>query len=90
MNLEVAKRSLENEVKDVNTNVQHPLDCKYAIWKIIDYLWASYLEEENKGTQMDWLCNLYEGVGMSEDNMKSFRLEIELLIKTIERNPLKC
>lgn len=89
MDLEVAKKILENEVKDVHTNVQSPLECKYATWKIIDYLWTCYLERENRGTQMNWLCNLYEGVGMSEENMKTFRLEIELLMETIERNPLK-
>ncbi|MBQ8192223.1 MAG: hypothetical protein IJZ45_10795 [Bacteroidaceae bacterium] len=89
MELKVAQKVLEDEVKDEHTNVQSPLECKYATWKIINYLWASYFEKKNRGTQMDWLCNLYEEAGMSEENMRTFRLEIELLMETIERNPLK-
>jgi len=89
MDLEEAKKILENEVKDVHTNVQCPFNCKYATWKIIDYLWTCNLEGGNWGTYMDWLYNLYEEAGMSEKSMKTFRLEIELLTDVIERNPLK-
>ena len=89
MDVKTAKIILENGTQDVNTNVHEPLNNKWAKWKIIDYLWSSYLEGVNCSEQKDWLINLYKETGMTEKAVNIFLHEIELLMKTIGRNPFK-
>lgn len=89
MDLKTAKSILENEVKNIETNIQKPLSHKYARWKIIDYLWASCLEKITDGECIEWLKGLYESAGMTEGNMSALTHEAELMLETIRRNPLK-
>lgn len=88
MKLEEAKISLEQEVKDPFTNIQEPLKCKYACWKIIDYLWAAYLSDEMESDCLNWLKKLYQEAGMTAENMTTFTFGIELLSEAIRRKPL--
>lgn len=89
MGLREAKLSIENELKEPLTDVQKPLTYKYASWRIIDYLWASYLEGVSDGDSIEWLKMHYFDKGMKEENLKTFTQEIELLLEVIRRNPLK-
>ncbi len=89
MELKDAKFSLENEVKNQETDIQKPLKNKYARWKIIDYLWVSYLKGLSDGECMEWLKDLYENAGMAEENISTLVHEVELILETIRRNPLK-
>ena len=89
MDLENAKSCLESEVLETSTDNQKPLTYKYAKWKIIDYLWASYLSRENDGDCLDWLKSLYRNVGMTEENLSRFVRDLELIMETIRRTPLK-
>ena len=87
MNLEAAKRSLENEINEPGSNIQEPFKNKYATWKIIDYLWASN-EHSSLVDSIDWLKTLYMTAGMTDENMARFSLNVELIIQTINRNRL--
>lgn len=89
MDVKTAKTILEHETQEPSTNNQQPLAYKYSWIKIIDYLWASYLEGEDRYTRIDWLVNLYKEVGMLEEEVKNFSCEIERMSEVIERNPLK-
>lgn len=89
MDLKSAKSCLESEVLETSTDIQKPLACKYAKWKIIDYLWASHLSGENDGECLEWLKNLYQNAGMTEENLGGLIHESELIIETIRRTPLE-
>ena len=86
MNVETAKRILEDEVKDANTNISEPLTQKWPTWKIIDYLWSCYIENEDKYDQKEWLINLYKEAGMQETSIEKFEHEIDLLMECIEED----
>ena len=89
MDLATAKLSLENEVKNSETDIQRPLNQKYAKWKIIDYLWVSCIENINDGDCIEWLKDLYKNAGMTEEDMSTLVSEVELILEVIRRNPLK-
>ena len=88
MDIQIAKKILENEINDQFTNIQKPLDNKYARWKIIDYLWTSFSANISDGECIDWLKNLYLGVGMEDENISVFLHDVELMLETIRRKPL--
>lgn len=89
MDLKEAQLSLENELEEPLTDMQKPLTYKYSKWKIIDYLWTSFLKGVSDGDSVEWLKKLYSAKGMEEENLKTFTQEIELLLEVIKRNPLK-
>ena len=88
MDLKNAKSRLESEVLETSTDIQKPLTYKYAKWKMIDYLWTSYLSRENDGDCLEWLKNLYRNAGMTEENLSELIHESELIMETIRRTPL--
>ena len=87
MDSKSAKRILESEVNDPNTNVHEPFENKYASQKIIKYLWTCHYENQKTYEYKEWLLALYKNAGMSEDESNVFSSQIDLIIETMERNP---
>ena len=69
------------------TDLHDPFSNKYAKWKIVDYLWACFLEELDKGVCLDWLKDQYKQ--MTEEEKSKFTHEIELIYLVMERCPNK-
>lgn len=83
MKVETAKKILSDEITNPDTDLHNPLSNKYARWKIVDYLWACYFENVERGDCLDWLKSKY--TIMSENEMHDFVLSLELMCSTIER-----
>lgn len=85
MDLKSAKISIENEVSENFTDIQKPFANKYASWKIIDYICAAHEAGEKDFSIKEWLINLYITNGMTNENIKAFGSDIDIILLTIER-----
>ena len=90
MDLKSAKISLENEVSENFTDIQNPFANKYASWKIIDYICAAHEDGEKDFYIKEWLINLYITNGMTNENIKAFGSDIDIILLTIERCLTEC
>lgn len=89
MTFDVAKSILEDEIVNNSYENRKPYDSAYSRRKIITYLWACHKINMDKGDMMDSLNNLFRDVNMTEDEIRTFILNSELVIETIKRNSLE-
>lgn len=77
------------EIEDHKHENRKPYESSYSCIKIITYLWACHENNMDKGDMMDSLHSLFHDVNMTEDELRTFIFNSELVIETIKRNTLE-